>query len=56
MISKQESFKLFEQHLRQQKAAKKLNQVKHVIVANPVRHKRKMSYAEIVATTEDAPF
>lgn len=55
-MDKRESFKLFDQHLRNLKQAKKLNQVKNVVIAKPTRHQRKLTYAEVVLISEEAPF
>ena len=54
-MDKRESFKLFDQHLRNLKQAKMLNQVKHVVLPKPSKRKR-LTYAEVVLISEEAPF
>ena len=54
-MNKRESYKLFDQHLRNLKQAKKLNQVKHVVLPKPPK-RRRLTYDEVVLISEEAPF
>lgn len=54
-MDKRESYKLFDQHLRNLKQTKKLNQVKQVVLPKPPK-RRRLTYAEVVLISEEAPF